>query len=206
MAGAAVPLLVGSTILSSLGSLSAGRAAATAGTEQQQAENYQAGELRTQAGQVMASGERQQQNDLLSGKLAISSANATAGAAGGGGADTDPGVAGLESQIAGRSTYNALSDLYSSEEQAAGLTTQANLDVYQGQQYQQAGQLQQSADQVQALTGAVGGLGKAIAIGALPTSGATAAAAAPSVFGPTNLFGVPTSLLKGVPTLQTNYG
>lgn len=137
MTAALLPLAIGGTILSGVGQMQAGQAAAAQGAAQQVASNYSAEVLGQQAGQTRAAAQAASGYADINTAYALSKARATAAASGGGGAD--PTVTNIEGQIAARGNYNALSSLYSGEEKARGLENQAALDVYTGEQQKIAG-------------------------------------------------------------------
>lgn len=141
-------LAAAGSVLSAYGTILAGNAAARQGEAQQTAFNYQADELRQQAGQTRAASQRTADNSRLAGDYAISRARAVAGASGGG--VTDPTVNTVVGNLAGRSEYNALSDLFTGEERARGLETQAGLDNFQGDQAYRAGQTKKKLAYIQA--------------------------------------------------------
>jgi hypothetical protein len=157
MAEAAIPigLMAGGTILSAAGQIQAGNAAAAYGQSQQQAANYSAAVLDTQAGQERASSQRSAEIIRRNATLANSAVTARAAASGGG--VTNPTVTNIEGRIAGMGEYNALSALYSGEERARGEENQATLDRYTGQAELQAGKAKQSASQIGAFASILSG-------------------------------------------------
>lgn len=84
----------------------------------------QAGQLDAQAGTTRASGQRQAIEEQRQARLASSRGLAVA-AASGGGAD-DPTVVNLLANIAGEGEYRSATDLYTANEQAFSLESQAD--------------------------------------------------------------------------------
>lgn len=145
------------TILSAAGQIGAGNAALGQAQGQQQASIYRAGQLQTQAGQVLAVGQQQAGITDLNTKTFLS--NMTAAAAGTGGTATSPTVVTDKAQAAARGAYNAGSEMFSAEEQATGLENQANLDIFTGQQELSAGKYKQQAAQLGAMSTILSGAG-----------------------------------------------
>ncbi len=157
MGQAAIPLQIAGTIISAQGQQQAGQAAAATGVAQQQASDYSATVLRQQAGQKIAQGAAAANIQRINTSYVLSTARANAAAAGI--SSTSPGVVNIEGNIAARGEYNALSALYSSNEEAAGLNNQAALDVYTGQQEVIAGQEKQQASNIGAISTIMSGVG-----------------------------------------------
>jgi hypothetical protein len=158
--------------ISALGSFMAGNAAAATGKAQQQAADYSALVLGQQAGQVMATASAGVQNQDIQTQYALSHAKAQAAA--GGGSATSAGAVSIFGQIAARGEYNALSTLYTGQEKAAGMTDQAALDVYQGNQEAKAGQEKQEASYIGGIGSAMssfGGIAARYGWGGEPTGG-----------------------------------
>lgn len=128
---------VAGTAMSAYGQTQAGAAAKAQGAAQQVASNYTAAQLDQQATAVRGQTSAQVSDNARQTQLIQSTVRARAAASGGGA--TDPGVVTLESGIAGRGEYNNLALLYSGEEKAQGLNTQANVTRYTGQEQFDAG-------------------------------------------------------------------
>lgn len=126
---AALPIQVGGTVLSAMGQLQAGKAAAQFGTAQDLAFQYQ-------AGQVEAEGSQQAADAALQTKYVLSSVRARAAASGVASSGTTP--VDIAGQIAARGSYNVLAAQYSADEKAKGLQYQGELAQYEGQVKQQA--------------------------------------------------------------------
>lgn len=153
--------------LAQAGALEEGRAAVASA-------DYRATQLRQQAQEARASQQRMALETQRKGDLVQSTLRARA-AAGGGGA-TDNTVLNLGRQIAGRTEYESLLDMYKGENAAIGLEDAANAAIYQGKVaergaqykaagygYQTQGTLAQSAgsmaQQFGSLVSGVAGLG-----------------------------------------------
>lgn len=128
---------VAGTAMSAYGQMQAGAAAKAQGASQQTAANVNAAQLDQQATAVRGQTSAQVADNARQTQLIESTVRARAASSGGGGAD--PTVVGLESGIAGRGEYNNLALLYSGEEKAQGLNTQASLTRYTGQEQFDAG-------------------------------------------------------------------
>lgn len=126
------------TALSVAGSAYQGIQASAAGEAQQRAMQYRAEQERVAAGQIQAGAQRRAGEDRLKTEIVLSAARAEA--AGSGAGASDPTVVTNEGSIAARGAYNFDSALYIGNSQAAGLETQAGLDLFQGEQAAQAGQ------------------------------------------------------------------
>ena len=141
------------------------------------AADYKATQLRQQAQEARASQQRAAFETRRKGDLAQSTLRARA-AAGGGGA-TDNTVLNLTGQIAGRTEFESLVDMYKGENAARGLEDAANAAIYGGKVakqaagfkaagygYQTAGTIAQSqgsmASQFGSLVNGLGGLGSSI--------------------------------------------
>lgn len=179
---------VGGTIAGMAGTAQSAKTARMAGAVAQQgaqfegqaavdSANYRATQLRQQAQEARAVQQRMALETHRKGDLVQSTLRARA-AAGGGGA-TDNTVLNLTRQIAGRTEYESLLEMYKGENAARGLEDAANAAIYQGQvaqrgaQYKAAGYgfqtqgtLAQSAgsmaQQFGSLVGGVAGLGTSL--------------------------------------------
>lgn len=179
---------IGGTIAGMAGTAASAKTARMAGAVAQagaQAEgenavaaaNYRAVQLRQQAQEARASQQRAALETQRKGSLAQSTLRARA-AAGGGGA-TDNTVLNLTGQIAGRTEYESLIDMYKGENAARGLEDAAEAAIYGGKVakqgaafkaagygYQTAGTIAQSqgsmAQQFGSLISGIGGLGSSL--------------------------------------------
>jgi len=179
---------VGSTIAGMAGTANSMKTARQAGALAQagaafegqsavDAANYKAVQLRQQAQEARASQQRAAMETRRKGDLTQSTLRARA-AAGGGGA-TDNTVLNLTSQIAGRTEFESLIDMFKGENAARGLEDAANAAIYQGEVakrgsqykaagygYQTAGTIAQSAgsmaQQFGSLVSNVAGLGSSM--------------------------------------------
>lgn len=118
------------TIMSFMGNMGAGDAAKRAATAQKTAADFEAAQLRQNAGQVEAAAQRDSMDQNLRAKLLASRAAAVAAA--GGGALTDPSVAKIIADISGRGSYNAATALYQGEEAARKLNLSATAKTLEG--------------------------------------------------------------------------
>ena len=134
--------------ISAAGTLAGGAAAAQAGKMQQQADEYQAEQLDSNATQAIASSQRQMLDTNLKTNLAISSSTANAAAngvnAGTGSAATNAG------NLAARGSYQAAMDLFNGKATATGLQNQAQGVRYSGEMAAIGGAAQQSASELAA--------------------------------------------------------
>jgi hypothetical protein len=154
----ASPYLSGAgTAMSAVGSIMSGNAAAAAGKSQQIAENYQATELRQQAGQDRAVSQVAAINANRTTAFTMSRERALAAASGGGA--SDPTIIRNEAGIQAQGSYNALTALATGEERARGQETQANAAQYQGAEYAARGQGEQTAGYIKGISTALTGAG-----------------------------------------------
>lgn len=148
------------TGVSAMGTLAGGNAAAQAGQMQQQATNFQAAQIDSNATQAIAAGQRQaisttQKTDLTLGTLRANAAGSGVNA--GVGSPVD--VAGA---IAKRGSYNAAMDMFNGESTATGLQNQAAGIRYTGQAEAIGGQEQQTASELAAAGTIAGGVGSGL--------------------------------------------
>lgn len=139
--------------------------------------NYRATQLRQQAQEARAGQQRVALETRRKGGLVQSTLRARAAASGAGA--TDQTVLGLGEQIAGRTEYESLLEMYKGENAARGMEDAANAAIYQGDVakrgseykaagygYQTAGTLAQSAgsmaSQFGSLISGVAGLGQTV--------------------------------------------
>lgn len=125
------------TVISALGSMKSGDAAASAGREQQQLAEYQAAQLDQNAGQQIAVGQRQSAEALRQSRLLQSRALAVAAASGGGA--MDPTVLKIIGGIDDEGKYAADSAMYNAKETARGMKDDARAARYSGAQARAAG-------------------------------------------------------------------
>lgn len=100
------------------------------GLQSQQAAEYQAAQLRQNAGQSQAMAERQAYNQDLDTRLLESRALAVAAASGGGA--SDPTVVNTIARIAGEGAYRKAAALYGGQDQARRQQMQAQAAEYHG--------------------------------------------------------------------------
>lgn len=147
MAAALPYIAAGGSILSAAGSMKAGSAAAAAGRATKQADIYQADQLDQNAGQAIASAQREA--ELQRRQTAMLVSRGIAVAAGSGGGVTDPTVSGLLEKIAAEGTYLASVDLYQGEERARLMRAQAQAKRYEGDMAEIGGQQKEEAANLQ---------------------------------------------------------
>jgi hypothetical protein len=130
-------------LVSAFGQTQTGAAAREAGVAQSEEKQNEAAQLQQEAQATEYSAQIQSNSDRLNANLAIGRLKANAGAAGVVSNFGSPMT--LQGQIAGRGEFNAQSALFSGETRAQGLTNQANLDIFEGQQDVIAGQVKQTS-------------------------------------------------------------
>lgn len=151
------------------GTIAGGNAAAAAGQMQQNAANYQASQLDSNAAQAFASGQRRMLDTQQTTRMAISSARALSAGNG-----TDAGVgsaATAQGALAQRGSYNAAMDMFNGASTATGLRNQAAGVRYSGNIAAAEGQEQQQASQLAAagtIAGAAGGMARSYAFSQYP--------------------------------------
>lgn len=128
----ATVLTVGSSVLSGLGQMQAGKAANANA-------KFQAAQMEQQAGQERASSQRAAIAERRRADIAMSNAQAAAAASGGGA--TDPTVLNITGNLAKEGEYNALSALFEGEERARGLNLQATTTRMEGKQAKRQGMM-----------------------------------------------------------------
>jgi hypothetical protein len=149
MAQLAAPIAIGGSLLSAFGSLQDGR-------QQYAAAQYQADQLRKNAGQTEAAGQRDAENQTRQSALLQSRALAVAGASGAGA--VDPTVLKLIAGIATEGDLAARTAMYNADEQARGMRNQAAATVFEGKQAKKA-------SKVKALSTFLSGMGNAAMAG-----------------------------------------
>ena len=116
---------VGAALLSALTQLQAG-------SQARDALNYQAQQLRANAGQAQASAQRQAYDIGRQGEILASNALARAAASGGGA--SDPSIVNLIARNAGESAYRQAVALYGGNDEARMMRMQAQGKEFEGQQ------------------------------------------------------------------------
>ena len=127
---AAIAATVVSTVGTIVSSNDAAAAARAEGDNARKIGDWQASQLRQQAGQERAAAQRQAENERRAGRLAVSKARAIA--AGSGGGASDPTVMNIYSDLAAEGETNAMTALWEGEEAARGLEAQAAGAQYEG--------------------------------------------------------------------------
>lgn len=155
MAAKAPYMAVAGTVLNMQGQRQAGAAAAEAGRARQQADQYQAAQLEQNAGQAIASSQRQAMEERRRAQLLVSRGIAVA-AAGGGGVQ-DPTVTNIIGKIAEEGAYRAAVDLYQGEERARAMRMGAEAKMFEGEMAARGGEQRQSAYNTAALGSALKG-------------------------------------------------
>lgn len=143
--------------ISASGTIAGGNYAKQAADMQQQAANYQADQVDTNATQAFASGQRQMLDTQMKTRLAISSSTARAGASG-----VDAGVGSPVTNVgalAQRGSYQALMDMFNGASTATGLHNQAAGIRYSGVMEEMGGEEAQSASRTAALATLAGSAG-----------------------------------------------
>jgi hypothetical protein len=171
--------------VSAAGTLAGGSYAASAGRMQQAQDQYQATQLRTNAGQALAASQRTMMETQQRGNLAISSSRAIAAAsgvnAGAGSAVENVG------ELARRSAYLASMDLFNGKSQATALLSEANSAEYSGKIAALGGQEAQKASYLAAGGQMLGAVGSAVGKITLPTP---VPSAMPAGYNPNSLSGL----------------
>lgn len=150
-------LMAAGTAVSAMGTIAGGNAAAAAGQSAQQSANFRAQQEDQAAQESRAVSQRSALDKQRSGQLALSTLQARA-AAGGGGAD-DPTVLNLAGNIAQRTEYDSLFDMYKGENRARGLEDEATGSRYSGEAAAAEGDAKQSASYLSAAGTVIGGAG-----------------------------------------------
>jgi len=152
-------LSVASTALAAGGTLMGGAAAADAGARGQQAQEFKAQQEEMAAQESRAGAQRAAMESRRKGTFLQSTLQARA-AASGGGAD-DPTVLNLGGDIAARSEYDALFDMYKGENRARGLEDQAMASRLTGDALKAEGEAKRTASYLSADGTIIGGAGSA---------------------------------------------
>jgi hypothetical protein len=150
-------LTAAGTGMSAMGTLAGGKAAAQAGYAAQQSHEFTARqqEQAAQEGRAVAQRsalEKRREGTLLSSKMLARAA------ASGGGAD-DPTVTKIGEDIAGRSEYDALTEMYKGENRARGLLDAAMASRMTGDAALAEGEAKKRAAKLSAIGTIIGGAG-----------------------------------------------
>lgn len=147
MAWAPIALAAASTVMSYEGKKQAGKA-------QQQADEFQAAQLKQNAGQEIASGQIAALNQDRNTSYVLSQARARAAASGGGA--SDPTVINLMAQIAGEGAYRSNVARYEGESKARGMNLQASGLEFSGRQAVKGANLAAASTLLSGASGAYG--------------------------------------------------
>lgn len=153
----ALALTAAGTAVTAAGTIAGGNAAADAGSRAQQALEFRAKQEDQAAQESRAISQRGALEKRREGTLLTSKLQARA-AAGGGGAD-DPGVLNLAGDIAQRSEYDALFEMFKGENRARGLEDTAVGSRMSGDAALAEGRAKQSAAKLSAIGTIIGGAG-----------------------------------------------
>ncbi len=136
-----VALSVIGTVMGTMGSYSAGDAAATVGRRQKAADEFQAAQMTQQAGQVFAASQRTQLEQVRRGTLLESRAQALTAASGSGGENPINIIANIHAEAA----YRGGVALYGGEEQRRQLLMGAEAKRYEGALAEESGNAKRDA-------------------------------------------------------------
>lgn len=134
---------VGGTLLSAFGQKQQGSDAAATGVQQLALAQFQAAQMRTNAGEAIASSQRAADDIQRQQEYVASRALAVAAASGGGA--SDPTVINLIARTAGEGAYRRAVALYQGEDKSRALKAQADATEYGGLLAAEAGGKTQSA-------------------------------------------------------------
>ena len=158
-------------VLSAGATLAGGNYAAQAGQMQKTASYSKAKQLEENAGQAIASSQRQMFDTQQRTRLAISTARARGAASG-----VDVGVgspAAVQGELAGRGSYQALMDMFNGQSAATGLDNQANAARFEGDAAEIEGEAKQTASYLAAagtLAGSAGSMASTYGNAYYPTA------------------------------------
>lgn len=152
-------MTAGAGALSAAGTLIGGMAAADAGERTKSAMEFRAKEEEQAAQESRAVSQRSALEEERKGRFTLSTLQARS-AAGGGGAD-DPTVLNLGGDIAARSEYDALFDMYKGENRARGLEDSAMASRMSGDAAEAEGKAKQMASYFSAAGTIAGSAGSA---------------------------------------------
>lgn len=144
--------MIGSTVVSALAERRAGQVADATGKANQQAADYQAAQMKVNAGQERAAAQRKALAETKRKDLAQSRVQALSAAGGGG--TLDPSIVDIMGDLESEGTLNAQNALYEGEERARDLETGASLKTYEGQQARAAGKTAKKSSSI-AVAGAL---------------------------------------------------
>lgn len=130
-------LSVGGTLLSSFGQVQQGASQAEVGRRSLELANFQADQLRRNAGSAIAASQRSAQDIQRNNDYIASRALAVAASSGGGA--SDPTVINLIARTAGEGAYRKSLALYQGQDKARALETQADATVYGGEMAMEKG-------------------------------------------------------------------
>lgn len=154
----AIGAMVGGTLLSMKGAGDAARAAKIAGRRDRVAKEFEAEQLREQAGQALAVSQRAALEQQRQGRLMASRALAVAAASGGGA--SDPTVVNLMAGADGEAAYRSAIALYEGEDRARKLRMGAAASRYEGAVAEDTGNQRASAYKTMRAASALTLLGK----------------------------------------------
>ncbi len=146
------PISAGLAVLSIAGNVSAGNSAKRAALQQQQAANWEAAQMRVNAGQALAESQLAAQEERRQGELVQSRARALLAAQGG--SLTDPSAVALLSRNAGETAYRSAVALYKGQEESRQMLTNAMATEASGIARAQEGRNAQKAYTMQGLASA----------------------------------------------------
>lgn len=127
---AAVPLQIGSTVLSVEGDLARGRAASLIGARRKAALDFEAKQLEIEAGQAVAAGQRN--SDDIARKVDLVNSAALARAAASGAGASDPTVMAVLARTKGEGAYRQALAMYEGEAQARLDRLRASAATFEG--------------------------------------------------------------------------
>jgi hypothetical protein len=136
------------------GGMDAANASEEMGRRQKEAADFEAAQLNQNAGQAIASSQRQALEERR--KSALMQSRALALAASSGAGTTDPTVVNLISNMAGEGVYRAGVALYEGEDRARAMRLQAEATQYSGNAALAGGNNRASAYRTQGVAGALG--------------------------------------------------
>ncbi len=150
-----------STVLTAGGQLQRGNVAAQIGQRTQAADQFQATQLRSNAGQQIAAGQIGAENQDLSTSYLVSKALARAAASGGGA--SDPTVINNIARISGEGKYRADVSRYEGDSAARSMNLQADALDWQGQNAVTEGEYAKKASRTSAFATVLSGAARTMA-------------------------------------------
>lgn len=150
-----IGLAVAGTLFQAYGQYQQGQAADAMGKAQEIAANYQADQMKVNAGQERAAAQRKMLEEKRRGTLAQSKVQAIAAASGGG--SLDPSIVDIMGDLESEAQYNADVATFEGEERARDLETGANIKRYEGAQARAAGKYEKKAYTVKAASSLLSG-------------------------------------------------